>query len=186
MPSGPRLSGSRISLRALTGSDVTQRYLGWLNDPAVNRFLETRHQQQSVNAIEAFVEAKNASADEWLFGIFVDQPDPHIGNVKLGPVRARHRLGEVSLFAGDRLVWGKGYATEAIALVTAYGFEQLGLNKLTASMYAENEGSVRAFERAGWQREARLKDHYIHDGAPMDLIVVGCRACDDAWRRRAA
>ena len=119
---------------------------------------------------------KNQSIDERLFGIFIKEQNKHIGNIKLGPVRNPHKLAEISLFIGDTSEWGKGYATEAISIVTDYAFNELHMNKLIASMYAEIQASTRAFISAGWEEEARLKEHYLHDGKTMDLIIVGITA----------
>ena len=47
----------------------------------------------------------------------------------------------------------------------------LRLNKVNASIYSQNEGSCKAFVKAGWRREAVLRNHYIHDDEPMDIVV---------------
>ncbi len=173
MPSPPRIDGERIYLRGLTEADATERYCAWLNDPEINRYLETRYEEQRPEDITTFIAAKIASTDEWLFGIFLKPDGRHIGNIKLGPLRARHRLADVSLFIGVRSVHGKGYGSEAIRLVTDHAFEALGLNKLMAGMYAGNRASIGAFRRAGWTEEARLKDHYLIDGGPTDIVLFG-------------
>ena len=36
------LQSSRLLLRALDSADLNATYLGWLNDPSVNRYLGTR------------------------------------------------------------------------------------------------------------------------------------------------
>ncbi len=183
MPKGPRIVSYDLYLRALDQRDISQTYCDWLNDSAVNRFLETRYVEQTLSGIAEFVTAKNASNDEYLFGIFLTNSHRHIGNIKLGPIRMRHRLAEVSLFIGDKSVWGKGVASRTIATVTTFGFEQLGLNKLVATMYSENSGSTKAFLKAGWQQECTLKDHYVFEGRPMDLVMVGMTAREFRARR---
>ena len=40
-------------------------------------------------------------------------------------------------------------------------------------MYADNIGSLRAYTRAGWHVEARLKQHCLFDGQPQDTILIG-------------
>ena len=41
------ISSKRLDYRLLSEDDVTQNYVDWLNDPEVNRYLETRHTHQS-------------------------------------------------------------------------------------------------------------------------------------------
>ena len=44
--------GKNIYLRSLAIKDVTQNYLEWLQDIEVNNFLETRHEEQSLQKIK--------------------------------------------------------------------------------------------------------------------------------------
>ena len=174
----PRLDAERLYLRPLARGDCTPRYVAWLNDPQVNRFLETRYATQDLKAVEEFVEAVNHRGNEHLFGIFLQAGERHIGNIKVGPVNAHHRLGEISLFIGERDCWGQGYATDAIRTVSGFAFKSLGVRKLSAGMYAPNVGSYRAFLKAGYKEEARRPGHYLLGGEPCDILELGCRPED--------
>ncbi len=178
MALGPALEGARVALRPVTAADVGPLYLGWLNDPEINRFLESRHRESSEESVRAFVDRITARDGDYLFAIRLAQDGRHIGNVRLGPIRAEHRLAELSLYIGDRAAWGQGYGGETVALVTRFAFEALRLNKTMGRCYAANEASIRAFLRAGYREEGRLRKHYLLDGKPMDLVVMGCTAGD--------
>ena len=65
-------------------------------------------------------------------------------------------MDSVRILLGDKNCWGKGYATETIEVLTEHAFGVLGLHKLTAGAYAENVGSIRAFEKAGFLAVAKL------------------------------
>ena len=173
-----RLDGNAVFLRPLSLDDVTANYLRWLNDPEVTRFLETRHRPQTMQTIGEFVERVNASDDEFLFGIILKKDGRHVGNVKIGPVKLRHLLADVTLLIGERDCWGQGIATDAIRTITRFGFEKLQLSKLTASMYAGNVGSIRAYQRAGFAQEGVRRKHYILAGEPTDVIELGLCADD--------
>lgn len=163
----------RLLLRELEVEDVTDAYVGWLNDAEVARFLETRLSLQNHETVRGFVSAVRGRDNEFLFGVFLETERRHIGNIKVGPIRAYHRLADVSLLIGARDCWGKGLATEAIAAISRFAFAELGVRKLQASMYAPNEGSRRAFLKAGYQEEGRRREHYLLDGAPCDLVELG-------------
>lgn len=167
------LQTDRLVLRELTGEDVSPAYVAWLNDPEVSHFLETRHNRQDEASVRAFVETVWRREDEFLFGMFLRDGGRHVGNIKVGPVRAIHRTADVSLFLGDRAVWGRGLAAEAIAALSRYALETLGIRKLSASMYAANEGSRRAFLKAGYQPEGLRRAHAELDGARSDIIELG-------------
>ena len=152
---GPRefLDGSRTRLRLVESSDCGPRYLSWLRDPEVNRYLETRWQPQTEASIRSFVAAMQADPWSYLFCIIDRQDGRHVGNVKLGPVSPRHLCADVSYFIGERSCWGRGLASEAIGLAADFGFRSLALNRVQAGVYSSNLGSVKALERNGFRAE---------------------------------
>lgn len=167
------LQSKRLLLRALKPRDLNITYLGWLNDPAVNRYLETRFLSQTLEGLQAYWEAhRDDPASPW-FAICLQDNGQHIGNIKLGPINWWHRRADISLFIGDKSCWGKGYASEAISLLRDWSFLNLDLQKLNAGIYAENHGSNRAFRKCGFEIEGRLKDECIMDGERTDLLKLG-------------
>lgn len=172
------IKGKRIYLREVRVSDVNEKYYRWLNDPEVSRYLETRFVSQSMENILEFVKSKSGSPNEPFFAICLKEDNNHIGNIKLGPINWNHRNADVSLIIGEKNCWGKGYATEAIKLVTSYAFHELNINKLKAGCYAENLGSARAFKKCGYRQEGLLKGHVFNNGKETDLILLGVRKAD--------
>lgn len=174
----PFIKGKRIYLREVRQSDVNELYYQWLNDPEVNRYLETRFVSRSLENIAEYVKKMDAKEDEPFFAICLNDTQEHIGNIKIGPINWQHKNADVSLFIGEKRLWGQGYASEAIALVTEFAFRRLNLNKLKAGCYTVNVASARAFEKCGYQREGLLRGHVIVDGRDMDVILLGIRAVD--------
>jgi RimJ/RimL family protein N-acetyltransferase len=169
----PFLSGPRLYLRDVRPEDVNENYYRWMNDPEVMRFLESRFFPNSLESLRQYVTAKQGDRNNVFLAIVRHEDDRHIGNIKLGPIDWIHRLAEVGILIGEKDCWGKGYATEAIRLVVEYGFNRLDLHKHTAGCYGNNEGSTRAFERAGFVREGVRKEHFFCNGVWVDLILLG-------------
>lgn len=167
-----QLLGQGIFLRPLTEEDVGEDYLGWMRDPLVIQYLDSRDQVQTLDSLRTFVRNMNASGRDHLFGIFLAPGGEHIGNIKIGNVREPHRSADLGLIIGHRPAWGKGHGTEAIALATRHAFEQLALNKLWAGMYAENLGSYHAFIKAGYREVGRFRRHILFKGRYIDSILV--------------
>ena len=163
------LKGQSITLRPITSSDVNETYVRWLNDPEVNRYMETRHHEQTNATIRKYIFMLKDT--EHLFAIECD--GKHIGNIKVGPIKPNHSLADVSLFIGEKDYWGKGLATDAIRTISKFAFEQLGLKKLGATAYIHNWKSVTAFERAGFVIEGTRRNHYILNGNAADIIELG-------------
>jgi RimJ/RimL family protein N-acetyltransferase len=72
-----------------------------------------------------------------------------------------------------RAYWGKGYAAEAIRLVLAYYFGELGYQKVNVHIFAFNENSIRLHEKFGFLREGRLRQMIFSQGAYHDEVVMG-------------
>lgn len=165
---------SNVFLRVLIREDVTTRYLSWLSDPEVLRYLELRFSPpQTLVDLELFVNAVNASDNSLMLGIFLKSEKLHIGNIKLGPIDRNHSTGDIGLLIGDRAHWGKGLASKAIKLLSDYAYEELGLIKLTAGCYGSNEGSRRAFLNVGFVEEGRRTAQYCLDGQREDAVLMG-------------
>jgi ribosomal-protein-alanine N-acetyltransferase len=177
------LTTPRLVLRALEAADLNATYLGWLNDPVVNRYLETRFLPQTMEALQGYwLTHRDDPASPW-FGICLQEDGRHIGNIKLGPIQWLHRRADLSLFIGDRTCWGQGYASEAITAVCDWAFAELDLQKLNAGIYAGNVGSRRAFEKCGFSLEGTLRAEVVSSGERLDVWRMGLPRFQ--WKRPA-
>lgn len=162
-----------IELFLLTEDAVSEDYVHWLNDPRINRFLESRHDPQTLKGTEQFVRACLVCPSTLFLGIrSLELGGRHVGNIKLGPIDHRHGLGEIGLLVGEPQAWGRGIGSEAIAAVCDIAFTQLCLRKITAGCYASNVGSEKAFIKAGFEIEGRRRAHFMLDGRLEDLILM--------------
>lgn len=69
--------------------------------------------------------------------------------------------------------WNNGYATEAAFALIDYGFKSLGLHKIFAYYFSNNEASGRVMEKVGMKQEGYLKEHVRHWGEYKDLFIYG-------------
>jgi len=163
----------RLVLEVLNAHAVTQTYVDWLTDIAVNQYLESRFETHTVASVKAYVEAVLHSADSLLLGVFVAETQLHIGNVKIGPLNRLHQVAEIGIMIGDKRYWGQGLATEAICAVSAFAFQDLGMRKLEAGCYVENQASRSVFLKSGYQIEGRLRAKWCVQGQRQDGIRLG-------------
>lgn len=164
-----------VKLFVLEPNDVTEAYVSWLNDPAVNRYLESRFSIHTIDSTRQFVETCLSSTSTILLGIkAVDLQDTHVGNIKIGPIDRHHGLGEVGIMVGDKNAWGRGIASAAIKLLINISRDELGLRKLTAGCYASNVGSQKAFLKAGFYNAGERRAHFLLDGKPEAIVLLDC------------
>lgn len=167
------MEGNRLRLRKLELTDVGPEYLGWMNDPAVMRFTESRFQKHTLEDIRAYVQAVQADKASVFFAIVEQATGRHIGNLKIGHIHPVHRSADVGILIGAKECWGKGYAAEALRLAAKFAATELGLHKLWAGIYANNMGSIGAFRRAGFLVEGQFAEHWFSDGQYVDGIQMG-------------
>ena len=80
---------------------------------------------------------------------------------------------------------GRGYATEAVAALMRLCFEDLGLRRVTANCFADNEQSWRLMERLGMRREVHTLRESLHRSGEW-LDGMGYALLADEWRDEAA
>ena len=79
---------------------------------------------------------------------------------------------------GEKKCWGKGYATEAISMVTSWAFLELELQKLSCIINSDNLGSRRAFEKVGFVLEGTFRDEWFYAGKRVDSWRMGLTRTD--------
>jgi RimJ/RimL family protein N-acetyltransferase len=76
---------------------------------------------------------------------------------------------------------GRGYATEAVLELVRLCFEELGLRRVLAQCFADNDASWRLMERVGMRREMYTVNESLHrSGAWLDGMMYALLA--DEWR----
>lgn len=164
----------RLYLEKLDASHISEEYAAWMRDQDVLKYLTGRSAPYTLEELQDFVAQVNASDGDHLFGIFLKTDHRHIGNIKVSHADPVHKHAEIGLVIGLKEMWGKGYGSEAIGLVTKYAFEKLGLNKLMAGMVATNVGSYKAFLKAGYRKVGELKRHNFVNGQYVDALLMEC------------
>jgi RimJ/RimL family protein N-acetyltransferase len=159
---GSVLEGERVRLEPPRAEHLPI-FLRWFADPEVTRFLFRRH-PLSERQEAAWLETVAASQTDLVWAVTLKQDGKIIGVTGLHRIDWQHRHGWPEILIGERSEWGKGYATEAITLVTGHAFHELGLEKVLASIYAGNEASTRMAESVGFRRCGLLRRHAFFDG----------------------
>src|SRR5581483_8477762 len=80
-----------------------------------------------------------------------------IGGVGVSIRQDVHRLtAEIGYWLAEPY-WGRGIMTEAVSGFTELALERFGLKRIYAEPYANNAGSCRVLEKAGFRLEGRLQ-----------------------------
>jgi ribosomal-protein-alanine N-acetyltransferase len=86
-----------------------------------------------------------------------------MGGIMYGAMRGAH-IG----YWIDRNYSNRGFTTQAVKLLTEYGFGELKLHRIEINVRPENAGSIRVAEKAGYLFEG-VRPRFLHiDGAWRD------------------
>jgi RimJ/RimL family protein N-acetyltransferase len=95
-----------------------------------------------------------------------------IGNTSLMGIEWTSRLAEVGLFIGEKQLWNQGYGRETVQLMLKYAFETLNMNRVWLRVYEHNLRGIKAYERAGFVHEGRLRQAIYSDGRYYDVLIM--------------
>lgn len=158
-------------LKILKESDITEKYVSWLNDYEVTKFTEQKYYKHDYKRVLNFVKEKYISEKDFLFGIYFK--NQHIGNIKLGPIKWEHKSAEISFFIGEKSFWGRGIAKKSIKRIIDFGIDELSLRKINAGYYQTNYASSKVLKKCGFKVEGIRKSDLIFENQRIDLILVG-------------
>lgn len=160
-----------VYLRPLKPSDVTTEYVGWLNDPEVNRFLEVRYQVPHTNSSTRSFVQQCIDTKRIHWGIFIDSA--HVGNVTCTPDLNNEHTSIASLI-GSKKYRGTQLAKYAVGAAISFIFSELKLHRIEAGVYSNHLGGIALLTSLGFQKEGVLKERAIFDdGSRVDLSIYG-------------
>ncbi|UNX54782.1 GNAT family N-acetyltransferase [Georgenia sp. TF02-10] len=173
----------RLVLRAATAAD-TEAAWRYHRLEAVNRWL-TRAPQTLESFRAAFAEPAALAKT-----LMLERDGEVIGDlmVAVEDAWAQAEVADRACGVQAELGWalhpghaGHGYATEAVRALLRLCFEDLGLRRVTANCFADNEPSWRLMERVGMRREVHTVRESLHrSGAWLDGLGYALLA--DEWR----
>jgi ribosomal-protein-alanine N-acetyltransferase len=168
-PPFPQLTTPRLLLRAFALADVP-RLVALAGDYEVAKnTLNIPHPYGEEDArrwVQITQENYRQQAG-YAFALALRTTGEFIGGMGL-TVERRFDRAEAGYWLGQPY-WGQGLASEALAAVLRFGFEELELNKIYATHIAENPASGRVMLKNGMRLEGQLAQHTKRDGHYHDL-----------------
>ena len=164
-----KIQGEKVYLRDFEKSDLTDRYLAWLNDQETNKYSRRRFFKTSAkDALDYFNSFKKGGA---FLAIIDKKTEKHIGNATLTLLDKIQNIAEQAILLGDKDFWGKGLGGESWFLTTRYGFHTLKFRKITAGTV--NPFMAKIMENQGWVREGISRKVFLEGGIYLDEKVFG-------------
>jgi len=143
-----QLETERLIFRAYTEKDKTD-LINLFTDPAV-----MKHVGDGVMTAEQAEEWWQKLFDKFypnglnIWAVFTKDENDYIGHAGIYPRPTKKEDWEFVYFL-RRDAWGKGFATEIARKIIEYGFEDLNLPEIFATVDDDHTASIRVLEKAG-------------------------------------
>jgi ribosomal-protein-alanine N-acetyltransferase len=112
-----------------------------------------------------------ARDEAYAFLIFADGADTLMGGVTIGGIRRGvAQAATLGYWMGARYA-GAGHMTKAVALVAAFGFSTLRLNRIEAACIPENHASAALLLRNGFTKEGFARSYLRINGVWRDHLL---------------
>ncbi|MEH7403868.1 GNAT family N-acetyltransferase [Gottfriedia acidiceleris] len=167
----PILETERIVLRELVVDDALVILNCFSNDEVLRYY--GQRPLKSIEQVKQIIISFSKSFEEksgikW--GIELKETGTIIGTIGFQDWSHEHKRANISyaLFPDN---WGRGYASEAIEKVISWGFQELGLERIGAIVFIENEASNNLLIKTGFQKEGILKHYMYQNGVAHDTNV---------------
>ena len=165
----PFLEGELVALRPTAPTDA-ELLAAWAADEEVTYFMFTGQRPLTVAQAADSLQRDVTDASNTVFMVVDRANGQTIGTAGLYGIHPTALKAEFRVLLGNKACWNKGYGAEVTELLTFYGFDRLNLNKLWLGVIVENAGAHRAYLRAGFREEGRLRDELYRNSRYYDAI----------------
>ena len=162
------ITAENILLRQVDPSDATLLLL-WDNNPENWKVSETEA-PFSLKEIEDYIAtASNIRANKQLRLIICKKETKKaIGTIDLFDVDFKNKRAGVGILISNKNERQKGYASEALQLISHYALKLLNFKQLHCLVQSDNLKSISLFENQGFVKNGERKNWYYNNGKQLD------------------
>lgn len=118
-----------------------------------------------------FLEIASNTPDEEEYLRAIEYEGEAVGCISIRREMDIHALcGEIGYWLGEPF-WGLGIMPKAVREIVRCGFEEMGLIRIWAEVFAFNTSSIKVLEKAGFVKEGTLKKRIFKNGIVSDSTI---------------
>jgi len=150
----------RLRLRSPVIEDAQGIFTTYAQDAEVTRYVSFRPHRSPDDAREFLRRCAAGWAGDGPFTWMITQraDDRLVGAIDIRPQDSRVELGYIL----GRTYWGRGFMTEVVRAVSDSALAQPDVHRVWAVCDVDNRASARVLEKAGMEREGRLRRWTSH------------------------
>lgn len=168
----PVIEGARINLRKMQASDADTLLQYW-GDPEVVKHMNMSPFTTSDEVLEMITLLNGLAEceDTLRWGIELKEEQKLIGSCGFNTWQLSGAYRAEIGYDLGKAFWGKGYMSEALALMLSYGYEIMGLNRIEALVQPTNVASLKLLTSFHFQQEGLLRQYQKIEEGFVDLYL---------------
>ena len=179
------LNTERLNLVQIT-EEHTESYFDIMSRDEVTKYYgmnSLKRLEDAEKMIASFPNTFNSNRGvRW--GMIVKGSGAFIGTVGLNNLNAGSKRAEVG-FELHPSFWNKGYTSEAVKEIINYSFNVLGLHRLGAVTFPQNDASISLLKKLGFVKEGILLGYLFQNKESHDAFVFSLLKTDHSVSKKA-
>ncbi len=126
------------------------KFIDLVTDESVMKFVDTGvfTNEKAENLWKKLIENLYPQGVDTIYAVFAKDDERYIGHAAIRPRPTKKEDWEISYMLKTE-EWGKGFATEIARGLIRFGFENLNLAEIYATVDNDNSPSIKVLEKAG-------------------------------------
>ena len=142
---------NRFTLRELNAEDVTEKYLNWLNDKDITKWIVAASKKNNLNSLKEYVSQRIGRNDILFLAIFDNKTNSHIGNIKYEPIDYEAGIATMGILIGEREYRGKGVFAEVFLASASWLKNDKKISRINLGVEMKNHAAIRAYQKCGFK-----------------------------------
>lgn len=162
------VEGRIVILDVFAAKDITDAYLGWLNDPVVVKYSDQRFREHTRQTSLEYLEACDSSGD--LFLTVATKGDRHYVGTMSAHIAPMHETADMGIMIGERSCWGTGVGGDAWSTLMSLLVNAARVRKVTGGTLRCNKGMVKIMVNSGMKPDGVRIAQNLLDHGPEDIV----------------
>lgn len=169
----------RCKLRRIIPDDYSMMYENWAKFDEVCKY----YPFNPVDDVEVYKEKVKRWSSNYESGSYFHwviewkETGELVGTINLGNVEESCMMSDTCYMLSPRF-WNQGIMTEVLMAVLDYAFEEIGLNRVQAEVFAGNNASSAVLKKCGMSFEGIARQKYYKNGEFIDTALWAIIASD--------
>lgn len=175
-----------IRLEKFTAADF-QQLIDWIdNEQLLQEWSGSLFSFPLTTAsLEWYIEGANDldNPEVFIYKAVDNKTGKAVGHISLGGISQKDKSARITrVLVGHSSERGRGVCTGMMKAMLHFGFDVLGLHRISLGVYDFNESALRCYLRSGFKKEGVLRDVVRRGDNYWSLVEMGI--LEDEWRHQ--